>query len=181
VSHKTNLPNRASSIENACLHLICRSSGGELSAASAVQGSSGRDHENKVQPLNRVRVLVADDHHELLKRVTSILATEFDVVGSARNGRELLAQAGALEPDIVIVDVSMPVLNGIDAVRQLVEHGSGAKFVFLTLHEDPAFVDTCFAAGAMAYVVKKRLPMDLIIAVQEVLLGRQFVSPPLNR
>lgn len=152
-----------------------------MSAVSAIQVVLGRDRENKVRPLNRTRVLLADDHHELLQRVTSILATEFDVVGSAGNGRELLAQAEALEPDIVIVDVSMPVLNGIDAVRHLVEHGSGARFIFLTLHEDPVFVDACFAAGAMAYVVKKRIPMDLIIAVQEVLLGRQFVSPPLSR
>jgi DNA-binding NarL/FixJ family response regulator len=152
-----------------------------LSAGNAVQVVSDRDCEKKVQPLNRVRVLLADDHHELLQRVTSILATKFEVVGSARNGRDLLAQAQALEPDIVIVDVSMPILNGIDAVRHLVERGSRAKFIFLTLHEDPVFVDACFAAGAMAYIVKNRIPMDLIIAVQEVLLGRQFVSPPLNR
>jgi DNA-binding NarL/FixJ family response regulator len=142
---------------------------------------SDRYRENKVQPLNRARVLLADDHHELLKRVTSIVATELDVVGSARNGHELLAQTEALEPDIVIVDLSMPVLNGIDAVRHLVEHGSGAKFIFLTLHEDTSFVDACFAAGAMAYVVKRRIPMDLIVAVREVLMGRRFVSPGLNR
>jgi DNA-binding NarL/FixJ family response regulator len=127
-----------------------------------------------------MRILLADDHHELSQRVASILATEFEIVGYARNGRELLEQADALEPDIVIVDVSMPILNGIDAVRQLLEQGSGARFIFLTLHEDRAFVDACFAAGAMAYVVKNRIAVDLIIAVQEVVLGRQFVSPPLT-
>jgi DNA-binding NarL/FixJ family response regulator len=126
-------------------------------------------------------VLLADDHHELLKRVTSVLSAEFDVVGSARNGHELIAQADALEPDVVIADISMPVLNGIDAVQQLLASGSTAKFIFLTLHEDATFVEACFAAGAMGYVVKKRILIDLVVAVQEVLAGRHFVSPPLSR
>ena len=131
--------------------------------------------------LNRPRVLLADDHHELLKRVTSVLSAEFDVVGSARNGHELIAQADALEPDVVIVDISMPVLNGIDAVQQLLTSGSTAKFIFLTLHENATFVRACFAAGAMGYVVKKRILIDLVVAVQEVVAGRHFVSPPLSR
>jgi DNA-binding NarL/FixJ family response regulator len=71
-------------------------------------------------------------------------------------------------------------MNGIDAVRQLVERASTAKVIFLTIHEDPVFVSACFAAGAMAYVVKKRIPLDLIFAIQEVLMGRQFVSPHLR-
>lgn len=127
------------------------------------------------------RVLLADDHHELLKRVTSILSAEFNVVGSAGNGRELIAQADALEPDVVIVDISMPILSGIDAVQQLLAAGSTAKFIFLTLHEDATFVRACFAAGAMGYVVKKRILIDLVVAVQEVLAGRHFVSPLLGR
>lgn len=142
--------------------------------------NSGRDRESQV-PLSRMRVVLADDHHELRKRVTAILAAEFDVVGSARNGRELLSLAESLEPDIVIVDVSMPVLNGIEAVRQLAEQGSAARFIFLTLHEDPVFVDACFAAGAMAYVLKNRLPTDLLVAVREVVMGRRFISSGLNR
>lgn len=151
-----------------------------MSAGSAVQVVTGRDRESNM-PLSGLRVVLADDHQELLKRVASILAAEFDVVGSARNGRELLALADALEPDIVIVDVSMPVLNGIDAVRHLVEHGSGARFIFLTLHEDPVFVDACFSAGAMGYVLKNRMPMDLLVAVREVVMGRRFISSGLSR
>lgn len=134
-----------------------------------------------MHPLSRARVLLADDHHALLQRVTSILAAEFDVVGSASNGRELIAQAEAVQPDVAIVDVSMPILNGIDAVRQLIASGSTARFIFLTQHEEAALVSACFAAGAMAYVLKGRIATDLIIAVQEVLVGRQFVSPPLDR
>lgn len=149
-------------------------------SAASVQVVSDRDRERNV-PLSRVRVVLADDHHELLNRVTSILAAEFDVVGAARNGRELLALTEALQPDVVIVDISMPVLNGIDAVRHLAEHGSGARFIFLTLHEDPVFVEACFAAGAMAYVLKNRVLMDLLVAVREVLMGRRFISPGLNR
>ena len=142
----------------------------------------GKDFQsgNRARQLNRARVLLADDHHELLNRVTSVLSADFDVVGSARNGHELISQADALVPDVIIVDVSMPLLNGIDAVQQLLTSGSTAKFIFLTLHEDATLVRACFAAGAMGYVVKKRILIDLVVAVQEVLAGRRFVSPPLN-
>jgi DNA-binding NarL/FixJ family response regulator len=125
-------------------------------------------------------VLLADDHQELLEEVKSILATDFDVIGAADNGHHLLALAEALRPDVVVVDISMPGLNGIDAVRQLLETGSTAKCIFLTLHEDGAFVGACFAAGAMGYVLKRRASTDLVVAIQEVLMGRRFVSPPLN-
>ena len=129
------------------------------------------------KPLNRVRVLLADDHRELREKVASILALDFDVIGTVGNGSELISQAELLQPDVVIADISMPVLNGIDAVQQLRENGSTAKFIFLTLHDDAAFVRACFAAGAMGYVVKTRLSMDLTIAVRAVLVGRQFLSP----
>jgi DNA-binding NarL/FixJ family response regulator len=128
----------------------------------------------------RTRVLLADDNQEFLIWITSVLDADFDVVGYARNGYELLAKAEALQPDVVIVDISMPVMNGIDAVRKLVESASTAKFIFLTLHEEPAFVSACFAAGAMAYVVKARIRVDLVNAIREVLMGRQFVSPHLK-
>jgi DNA-binding NarL/FixJ family response regulator len=134
-----------------------------------------------MQLLNRPRVLLADDHHELLKRVTSVLSAEFDVIGWAANGRELIAQADSLEPEVVIADISMPVLNGIDAVQLLLASGSTAKFIFLTLHKDTAFVRACFAAGAMGYVLKTRIQSDLVAAVEEVLAGQHFVSPPLSR
>ena len=136
---------------------------------------------SRVRQLSRVRVLLADDHHELLEQVRSILATDFNVIGSAINGHDLLALAEVLRPDVVVADISMPGLNGIQAVRQLLENGSTAKFIFLTLHEDGAFVGACFAAGAMGYVLKRRTSTDLVIAIQEVLVGRRFVSPPLNR
>jgi DNA-binding NarL/FixJ family response regulator len=132
---------------------------------------------NRVQPLNRVRVLLADDHDELLERVKSILTADFDVIGSAMNGHELIALVEGRRPDVVVTDISMPGLNGIDAVRQLLANGSTAKFIFLTLHEDGVFVGACFAAGAMGYVLKRRTSTDLVIAIQEVLVGRRFVSP----
>lgn len=132
---------------------------------------------NRVRPLSRVRVLLADDHDELLERVKSILTADFDVIGSAMNGHELIALVEGLRPDVVVTDISMPGLNGIDAVRQLLANGSTTKFIFLTLHEDGAFVGACFAAGAMGYVLKRRTSTDLVIAIQEVLVGRRFVSP----
>jgi DNA-binding NarL/FixJ family response regulator len=125
-------------------------------------------------------VLLADDHDELLERVKSILATEFEIIGSATNGHDLLALAEALQPDVVVADISMPGLNGIEAVRQLLANGSTAKCIFLTLHEDGAFVRACFAAGAMGYVLKRRTSTDLVIAIQEALMGRRFVSPAVN-
>jgi DNA-binding NarL/FixJ family response regulator len=135
---------------------------------------------NGVQPLSRARVLLADDHHELLERVKSILAADYDVIGSAMDGHKLVALVEGLRPDVVVADISMPGLNGIGAVRQLLANGSTAKIIFLTLHEDGAFVGACFAVGAMGYVLKKRISTDLVIAIHEVLMGRQFVSPPLN-
>jgi DNA-binding NarL/FixJ family response regulator len=120
-------------------------------------------------------MLLADDHHELLERVKSILANNFDVIGSDVNGHDLLALAEALRPDLVVADISMPGLNGIEAVRQLLENGSAIKCIFLTLHEDGAFVGACFAAGAMGYVLKRRTSIDVVVAMQEVLVGRRFV------
>jgi CheY-like chemotaxis protein len=156
------------------------SSGVQFFAGSIFQLAMGWNRQSR-KPLNRVRVLLADDHHVLLERVASILAVDFDVIGSVGNGSELIAQAELLQPDVVIADISMPILNGINAIQQLLEKGSTAKFIFLTLHENPAFVHACFAAGALGYVVKTRLSMDLTIAVRAVLRGRPFLSPPLKR
>jgi DNA-binding NarL/FixJ family response regulator len=152
-----------------------------FSADYTIQVVPGQNQKvSTVRFLSRARVLLADDNHELLERVKSILASDFDVIGSAINGHDLLALAGVLLPDVVVADISMPGLNGIEAVRQLLANGSTAKCVFLTLHEDGAFVGACFAAGAMGYVLKRRTSTDLVIAIQEVLKGRRFVSPPLN-
>ncbi len=129
--------------------------------------------------MNRPRVLLADDHLIMREKVTWILESEFDIIGAVPDGEALLKEATELDPDIVILDISMPGLPGIEAARRLREAGSRAKIVFLTVHEDPDYVREALATGALGYVVKRRLASDLLIAMREVLEGRLFISPPI--
>ena len=123
------------------------------------------------------RILLADDHHELLEKVAHLLESEFEILATVENGQRLLKAALELDPDLIVLDISMPVLNGIEAARRLKESHSRAKVIFLTVHEDAAFVTAAAVAGALGYVLKHRLISDLIPAVREVLLGHVFASP----
>jgi DNA-binding NarL/FixJ family response regulator len=125
---------------------------------------------------NGHRILLADDHKAMLERVKGLLLADFDVVGAVDNGQALVDAAKELNPDILIVDISMPVLNGIDAVRQIRKSGSNVPVIFLTVHEDPEVVHMCFEAGALGFVAKSRLASDLIPAIQFVLTNHTFVS-----
>ena len=129
--------------------------------------------------LTGVRILLADDHKAMLERVKRLLDSEFEVVGAVDNGQALVEAAKDLDPDVLVVDISMPVLNGIDAVRQIRESGSKARVVFLTVHEDPDIVPACFDAGALGFVAKSRLASDLVPAIQFALTDHTFVSPTL--
>ncbi|MEJ2008935.1 MAG: response regulator transcription factor [Acidobacteriota bacterium] len=125
---------------------------------------------------SRLRVLLADDHQAMLERVKAVLEPEFDVVGAVDNGRALVRAAEELDPDVLVVDISMPLLNGIDAVRQIMKSGSRARVIFLTVHEDPDIVPLCLDAGAQGFVVKSRLASDLVPAIQFALINHKFVS-----
>lgn len=127
--------------------------------------------------MKRVRILLADDHREMLKRVVHLLQSEFEVVGAVNDGQALLEAASKLRPDVVVLDISMPVMNGLEAADRLREAGSRAKVVFLTVQEDPDFVHASRASGALGYVVKPRLTSDLVPAIKEALANRSFVSP----
>jgi DNA-binding NarL/FixJ family response regulator len=129
----------------------------------------------------RPRVLVADDHQSWRDRVISKLDQDFDLVGTVNDGRELIVEAQRLQPDIIVLDIEMPVLNGIKAAHELHVAGSNAKLLFLTVHEEPEYVSACFAEGGLGYVKKSRLATDLIPAIHDVLLGRRFISPSLPR
>jgi DNA-binding NarL/FixJ family response regulator len=131
--------------------------------------------------LGRPKVLLADDHDLVLERVVSLLQSDFEVVGTTNNGMDLVVEAQRLRPDVVVLDIMMPQLTGIEAVHKLREGGSTAKIVFLTVHEEPAFVRACLAEGALGFVTKSRLGSDLIPAINEALIGRPFISRFLQR
>lgn len=127
-----------------------------------------------------VRVLLADDNPSMLQAARRILEPEFQVVGTVHDGQAVLEAADALRPDILILDISMGMLNGLEAARLLTRTMSKAKIVFLTVHQDQEFVEEAFSVGALGYVVKPRLGTDLLLAVREALMGRAFVSPDLK-
>ncbi len=111
------------------------------------------------------------------EKVARLLESEFDIIGAVTDGEALLKEAAELDPDIVILDITMPGLSGIEAARRLRETGSHAKIVFLTVHEDPDFIHEALTTGALGYVVKPRLASDLLAAMRAALEGRSFVSP----
>ncbi len=126
--------------------------------------------------MNRARIVIADDHLGMLQKVTQLLEPEFDVVGAVSDGQTLLTSVAELQPDVVILDISMPGINGIEAARQIKQTGATAKYIFLTIHEDPDFLSEALSTGAIGYVVKSHLASDLIHAIHEALADRTFVS-----
>ncbi len=126
--------------------------------------------------MSKVHILVADDHRGVRELVGEMLEPAFEVVGTVDNGQALVDTAMRLQPDVIITDISMPILSGIEAVTQLKRSGSRARVIFLTVHSDPDFVRVCMNLGASGYVVKLRMETDLLFAVREALLGRIFLS-----
>ena len=124
-----------------------------------------------------IRLLIADDHVEMREKVVGTLEAEYSVVGAVGDGQEMLDMESRLKPDVVILDISMPIMNGIEAAMHLKERGSTAKIIFLTIHDEPAFFRAALEAGASGYVIKPRLASDLCLAIREVMAGRLFVSP----
>jgi DNA-binding NarL/FixJ family response regulator len=120
----------------------------------------------------RVRILLADDFPPFTDLVEGLLDPEFDVVGKVTNGEALVSAALDLNPDVIISDISMPILNGIEAVRKLRQVGSRAEVLFLTIHSGSDFVKACLDVGARSFVVKSRLDDDLLPALRKMLAGR---------
>jgi len=132
------------------------------------------------QLLIRPRVFLADDHAQLLEAESDLLRPLFDIVGTAMDGDELVSEALRLKPDVIIVDITMPVLNGIEAVQKLVQSGSTAKFIFLTIHSSQEFVNACLEAGARGFVSKAKMKAHLISAIYAVLDDVSYVSSSLH-
>ena len=126
-------------------------------------------------------MLLADNNAVVLDRVGVLLSPSFEVVGAVTNGQELFYAGMSLAPDVIVADITMPVLDGIEAAQQLREAGCRARFVFLTIHNEYEFVDACVAQGAFGYVVKSHMKSDLIPAINAALLGRIFISPLISR
>ena len=145
------------------------SQGGTLSASSTMN-----------ERVSRARLIVADDHAEMLDAIVRLLEPHFDIVSTVSDGDAALEAAITLKPDLMVLDISMPYLNGIEVTRRLMAAGSKVKIVFLTVMEDPDLVRAALAAGGSAYVVKSRVTMDLRQAINEVLAGHTFISPPLK-
>lgn len=126
--------------------------------------------------MHTARILLADDHKEIRDKVRRYLEAEFNVLDAVDNGRALLDAAARLDPDICLLDISMPILDGIETANKLKESGSKAKVIFLTVHEDSDFLQAALKTGASGYVLKRRMASDLHRAVKEALAGRIFIS-----
>ena len=127
--------------------------------------------------MNGIRLLIADDHVMFAQGLESLLRDEFDLVGTAGNGEELVEATLRLSPDVILVDISMPLLNGFDAVRRIRESGSETRIIFLTMHDDATFLSEAFRCGASGYVLKQAAGEELVSAIKEVARGKQYVSP----
>jgi DNA-binding NarL/FixJ family response regulator len=127
--------------------------------------------------MSRPRLLIVDDHQLLVEGMAKILEPEFEIVGTLANGHELIASAESLRPDVILLDISMPLLNGFDAARQLRHRGVPAKILFLTMHEDADYVREAFRCGASGYVLKRAAVAELLTAVRRVLANDAYVSP----
>lgn len=129
----------------------------------------------------RPRVLLADDHALVAAGLSKLLEPSFDLIGTVGDGRALVASAKAENPDVVLADISMPILNGLEAARQIHVSLPSCKIIFLTVHSDSAYVKEAFRAGASGYVLKRSAASELPTAIQEVLNDNLYLTPLINK
>jgi len=127
--------------------------------------------------MSKPTVLLADDHKIVLEGLKSLLEDQFEIVATVQDGRKLLEKVKELRPDVIVVDITMPLLNGIDAVRQVRKEGSKAKVVVLTMHQDAMYAKEAFDAGASGFVLKHSASSELVTAIDEALKDNTFISP----
>jgi DNA-binding NarL/FixJ family response regulator len=127
--------------------------------------------------MSRSRILIADDHMMFAQGLIGLLEDEFELVGTVPDGQTLVEEAIRLKPDVILVDISMPVLNGFDAVRKLDPARTGTKVIFLTMHADVRLLAEALRCGGMGYVVKQSAGEELVFAIRQVLAGHQYISP----
>jgi len=129
--------------------------------------------------VSRPRVLLADDHRMVMEGLRSLLAEEFDLVGTVEDGITLVATAKKLRPDVIVTDITMPHLNGIDALARLKKDNPDVKVILLTMHTTPSYARRALSAGAKGFVVKHAAPAELVMAIRAVMKGQTFVTPAL--
>ncbi len=127
--------------------------------------------------MDKIRILVADDHRIVTEGLRHLLEPTYELVAIAENGREMVAAAIKLKPDVIVVDISMPLLNGIDAVIEIRNAGIQAKIIYLTMHLEANYARRALATGASAYVLKHSASSELLFAIKQALEGRHFISP----
>jgi DNA-binding NarL/FixJ family response regulator len=127
--------------------------------------------------MRQIRVLIADDHEEVLDDLRDLLEPEFKVVGAVSNGLALLSAAETLQPDVIVTDISMPEMSGIEAARKILEKYPDSKIVLLTMHNDRALVEQGFAAGVLGYSLKVKANQELAFAIYQALDGKRYISP----
>jgi DNA-binding NarL/FixJ family response regulator len=127
--------------------------------------------------MTRPRVLIADDHALVLGAFEKLLEGECDIVGRAADGRALVAAAADLDPEVVVLDIAMPMLNGLEAGRRIKQQAPNVKLVYLTMNEDPDLAAEAFRSGASAYLLKRSAASELIAAVREVVRGGTYITP----
>jgi DNA-binding NarL/FixJ family response regulator len=134
----------------------------------------------EVSPPTRPRVLLADDHTLVLEGLSKLLQREFDLVGTASSGPEAVEMAATLQPDVVLMDISLPGMSGIDATRQLHERAPNVKVVAVTMHNSPMYLRESMKAGMAGYVLKQSAASELSTAVQTVMRNERYVTPALT-
>ena len=130
--------------------------------------------------MKRPLVLLADDHRMVAEGLKSLLAAEFELAGVVEDGRALVEAAKQLRPDVIVADITMPHLNGIDALAQLKKDNPNIRVVFLTMHQDAVYARRALEAGASGYVLKHSAPAELVMAIRSALEGKTFITPSLT-
>ena len=128
-------------------------------------------------PKMKLRILIADDNAQFMRKMASVLEHEFEVVATAADGQSAVESARSCQPDVLVLDLEMPALNGIDVTRNLADPRTGPRAIICSVETDPEIVEAALQAGALGYVFKSRIETDLVVAVKAVACGQCFVSP----
>jgi DNA-binding NarL/FixJ family response regulator len=130
--------------------------------------------------MKRIRVLIADDHEDLLGDIRELLEPEFDVVAAVGDGQALISAADTVQHDVIVTDISMPHLNGIEAARRIIQKHPASRIILMTVHNDSALVEQCLSVGARGYVLKLKAEEELALAIYRAFEDQRFISPGLS-